>query len=167
MKQIIKFIFLIVIISTPKLNAQNISDKAFNWQMNENCWQFENNNSEVFVITETKAKLNNYSLKQIKKDLGAFIDDFGLGMQYTSTIKLKLYISSDAEFCVSKIGSMLGSKLLTQKQISTLVEYLESRWQFSPARQREIPVNYLGTVYIEVSAGKLKNISLPNLSTKS
>ena len=160
------FILVICLSFLSEISAQSISDRAFKWQRNDNCWQFDKSTSdrEVYVITETRARVNNLTTAEIDAQFNELFAAYGVDRKITGTFKLKIFISKDTEFCVSRLGYMSGK--LPDELFQSIVSTIESSWYFSPARQRERAVDYYGTVYLSVMKGKLKSIKLANLDAK-
>ena len=161
------YTFILLIVNTSVCLGQNISDRAFKWQRNDNCWQFDKslNDKEVFVITEKRARVNNLSMTEIDTQFNELFIAYGVDRKVTGTFKLKIFISKDTEFCVSRLGYISGK--LPDELFRSIVSTIEASWHFSPARQRERAVDYFGTVYLSVMKGKLKSVKLANLDAKN
>ena len=164
-KQLI-FVLLFCICFITEYSAQSISDRSFKWQRNDNCWQFDKSmsNKEVYVITDTRARVNNVTVAEINAQFNEIFVNYGVNRKITGTFKLKIYISKDTEFCVSRLGYMSGK--LPDELFQSIVSSIEANWHFSPARQRERAVDYYGTIYLSIMKGKLNSIKLSNLDTK-
>jgi len=140
-------------------SAQSISDSEFQWKKNLSCLP-EGTSTEIFVKVEQEPVLKQFNTPQFENFIYHIIDKFDLKENQSGILKLKLLFARNQNICVKEIGTK--SLVLSEIQMDELSKALNSINQFEPGKQRNITVNCLGILYINILKGKVDKIKNVN-----
>ena len=156
----IVLIYIVLITLTyvsPK--AQTIPDSEFKWVKSEDCIP-KGTCKEIFLKVEEDPALTQLSKPEFDQLIGNIINEINLKENKSGIIKLKILFAKGQNLCVTQIGTK--SFELSDKQIDKIKKKISEINEFNYGRQRNIEVDCLGILYIDITnrkVSKTRNIN--------
>lgn len=158
MRFVLTFIALITLIGVSS-TAQTILDSEFKWTKFEECFP-KGTNKEIFVKVEEDPALIQYSKTEFDILIGNLIKKFNLAENSNGILKLKILFAKGQNLCVTRIGTK--SLELNDNQRHKIIKRFHEINKIKYGRQRNIEVDCLGILYIDITNGevsKTRNIN--------
>lgn len=147
------FISIVLITLTfVSAQAQSIADSEFKWIKSEDCL-LKGACKEIFLKVEEDPALTQFSKPKFDQLIGNIISEVNLEENISGIIKLKILFAKGQNLCVTQIGTK--SFKLNDKQIDKIKKRISEINEFKYGRQRNIEVNCLGILYIDITDRKV------------
>lgn len=150
------FIYIILsIITSTTLGAQTVSDSEFKWIKNDDCLPM-GISKEIFLKVEKDPMLTQIRKSEFDKLIEKAVAESSLEKHNNGIVKLKILFEKGQNLCVTKFGtkSIDLNKFHKDRIIKTIHEISE----FDCGKQRNVEVNCLGILYIDISDGVVREI---------
>lgn len=132
--------------------AQTITDSEFKWIKYEDCIPKETC-KEIFLKVEEEPALTKLSKPKFDQLIGAIINEINLEENKSGVIKIKILFAKGQNLCITQIGTK--SFELSDKQIDKIKKRIGEIDEFKHGRQRNIDVDCLGILYIDITNSKV------------
>ena len=155
------FVAISFILVCKTINAQTIPDSEFHWVEDEQCYP-QGICLQTFVKVEQDPVLTQFNSQEFNDLIGNLIDQLNLDENVGGIIKLKLLIAENQNLCVTRIGTK--EIKLSEFHFNEITNMLSSIYKFKLGKQRNVEVNCLGILYINIAGGKMEEIKNVNFS---
>lgn len=150
------FIYIILsIITSATLTAQTISDSEFKWNKNDDCLS-KGICKEIFLKVEQDPTLTQIDKSDFDKLIEKAVNELSLVKTNNGIVKLKILFAKGQNLCVTKFGTK--SIDLSKSHMDRIVKTIHEISEFDCGIQRNIEVDCLGILYIDISDGAVQKI---------
>ena len=136
--------------------GQSILNSEFQWIEYQDCLPHELSSIEVFAKVEQDPILTQFDESRFEQFIQKSLSSLNLTSNQNGVLKLKLLFANNQNLCIKAIGAKNLS--LSENQAVEFSKSLNSIDKFERGRQKDLPVNCQGILYLFVENGKLRKL---------